>query len=147
MIIYLGAIIYRNLLNYLGDVREVEMYTFLARQLPGFMSYFAVGMACYMYKELFLQHKQYLILPALLVFAIEYYAGWEILTPLTWGIIVLWAAYSLRALNNFAQYGDISYGIYIYHGPILKILLTAGLFTSLGYWSSSMIYILMVILI
>ena len=67
LIIYLCAITYRNLLDYLGDIRGGEVYRFLARQLPGFMSYFAVGMAGYMYKEWFLQHKRYLILPAVLV--------------------------------------------------------------------------------
>ena len=144
--IYVSAVIYRNVLGYMSDVREVEMYAFLARQLPGFMSYFAIGMAVYIYKDVFMQYKNYLVLPALVVFCIEHYSGLEILTPLAWGTIVLWAAYSLKALNNFAKYGDISYGIYIYHGPILKILLTVGLFRSLGVLGASLVYIGMVVL-
>lgn len=147
LIIYLCAIVYRNLLGYMGDVREVKMYTFLARQLPGFMSYFAIGIAGYMYKDWFLRHKQHLILPALFLFSIEYYCGWEIMTPLAWGIIVLWCAYSLPTFNNFAKYGDISYGIYIYHGPILKVLLTLGIFTQIGIWPATVIYIACVILV
>ena len=118
----------------------------LARQLPGFMSYFAVGMAGYLYKDHLLRYKHYLILPALLLFGIEYYLGSDILTPLSWGIIVLWAAYSLTALNNFAKYGDISYGIYIYHGPLVQILLALGLFTTLGIPVATLLYIACVVL-
>ena len=147
LIIYFCAVVYRNVLNYLGDVREVKMYIFLGRQLPGWMSYFAAGMAAYIYKDYFLRYKWHLLIPALLVFGIEYYLEWEILTPLAWGIIVLWAAYSLPALNNFAKYGDISYGIYIYHGPLVKILLTIGCFTAFSIPAASMMYIASVILV
>ena len=140
-VIYLLAIIYRNGLLEIGEAIENENYLVLARQLPGFMSYFAAGMAGYWYKESFLRYKHYLIIPAALLFVIEYYSGYEILLPMAWSIIVLWCAYSLPALNHFAKYGDISYGIYIYHGPILKILLTLGCFSALGTWCASLVYI------
>ena len=141
LIIYVLAVVYRTGLNYYGDLTQTNMPIFLARQLPGFMSYFAVGMFGYMYKDLFLKYKSYLIVPALILFAVEYYIGLEILTPLAWGIVMLWCAYSLPALNNFAKYGDISYGIYIYHGPLLKILLSVGLFTVLPVWQASVLYV------
>lgn len=147
LIIYLLAIIYRNGLLIIGEATGNENDIFLARQLPGFMSYFAVGMAGYWYKELFLRRKHYIILPAVLLFVIEYYFGYEIMLPLAWSIIVLWCAYSLSALNHFAKYGDISYGIYIYHGPIIKILLTLGCFSALGTWCASLVYIISVLVI
>ena len=144
--IYLTAVVYQNVLGELGEAKNNSMLVFLARQLPGFMGYFAVGMAGYLYKELFLRYRHYLILFAIPIFCLEYYFGVEVLTALAWGIIVLWAAYSLPALNNFAKYGDISYGIYIYHGPILKILLTLGVFTKVGVWPAALIYIACVII-
>lgn len=145
LIIYLLAIIYRNGLSALGEYYQNNLYIFLARQLPGFMSYFGIGILAYFYKDLFLLYKKYIILPAIIIFAVEYHFGVEIFTPLAWGLIVLWAAYSLTALNNFAKYGDISYGIYIYHVPILKTLLTLGVFTSIGIWPASTLYIFCVV--
>lgn len=145
-IIYILSIIYNNGFNKLGDYSQNHVYTFLARQLPGYMSYFCVGMITYLYKERFLLYKNYLLIPAIIVFAIEYHFGLDILFPLAWGVIVLWSAYSLKALNNFAKYGDISYGVYIYHCPILKILLTIGLFTQIGIWPAVIVYIACVIL-
>lgn len=146
LIIYILAVTYRNGLSIIAHSQQKEMYTFLARQLPGFMSYFAAGILGYIYKDYFLKIKNYLIAPAILLFAMEYYTDLEILTPLAWGIIVLWCAYSLPLLNNFAKYGDISYGIYIYHGPIVKILLSVGLFSTLGVWKASLIYIVIVLM-
>lgn len=142
--IYVAAVVYRVGLGYWGVASDNATATFLARQLPGFMSYFAVGMAGYIYKDRLLQYKHYLIIPALLIFAIERYIDVEIMTPVAWGIVVLWCAYSLRALNNFAKYGDISYGIYIYHAPVLKILLSVGCFTALPLPAASAVYVMLV---
>lgn len=143
--IYVLAVIYKLGLEHISDVSGKPFIAFVSRQLPGFMSYFAAGIGGYMYKDYFLRYKQYLITPAILVFAIEHYIDMEILTPLAWGIIVLWCAWSLPKLNNFAKYGDVSYGIYIYHGPILKIMLCTGLFTALGTICASCFYVVGVI--
>ncbi len=64
---------------------------------------------------------------------------------LTLGEIVIWCAYSLSALNNFARFGDISYGVYIYHAPLIKILYTVGFFTAMNAWLASGVFILMVV--
>ena len=147
VIIYALAVLYRKGMLLLGDYTSQHTFVFLARQLPWAMSYFAVGMAGYLYKDYFLRYKNHMILPAIIVFLIEYHFGWDVFSPLAWGIIVLWCAYSLSALNNFAKYGDISYGIYIYHGPVIKILLTIGCFELLGTVAASALYILLVLLI
>ena len=146
-ILYLAAVCYRECLNRYGSIAQNDLCIFMARQLPGFMSYFAAGMAAYLYKDLFLKYRHYLLVPAIVLFILEYRVlGCEIITPLAWASIVLWAAYSLPALNNFAKYGDISYGIYIYHGPILKILLSVGCFTAIGTWPAAAVYVTLVCL-
>lgn len=145
--VYVAAILYRNGLSSMGDYTQNKIPSFLSHQLPGFMSYFAVGIVTYIYKKIFLHYKGRLILPALFIFLLEWHFELEVFTPLAWGIIILWCAYSLPIFNNFAKYGDISYGIYIYHGPILKILLTLGLFTQIGIWSAATVYVVCVVLI
>ncbi|MBO7458595.1 MAG: acyltransferase [Paludibacteraceae bacterium] len=145
--IYIFAVIYRTGLGYYGGYTHRNIYVFLARQLPGFMSYFAVGMTGYLYKDQLLHYKNYLIMPALLVFIAEHIFDVEILSPLAWGIVVLWCAYSLPVLNNFAKYGDISYGIYICHGPILKILLSLGVFATIGIGLASIVYIVCILIV
>ena len=146
MVIYILAVIYRNGLAIIANIYEKDLFHFLARQLPGFMSYFATGIVAYLYKDYFLRYKNQILALAVMFFTIEHFLDIEIFTPLAWGIIILWCAYSLPRLNNFAKYGDISYGIYIYHGPILKILLTLGLFTHIGVWPATIVYIACIVL-
>lgn len=147
IIIYWLAVLYRNGLHHYAGYTQSPLPVFLARQLPGFMSYFTIGIAAYLYKEKWMQYKNALILPAIILYGIEYWLNIEYLTPLAWGIIVLWLAFSIPSLNNFAKYGDISYGIYIYHSPILKTLLTLGLFSQIGVWPATLVYIIIVIVV
>ena len=35
--------------------------------------------------------------------------------------MVFYLAYNFKWLNNFGKYGDFTYGIYIYHFPIIQI--------------------------
>ena len=140
--IYILAVIYQHGCYYIESTYQAPIWGILARQLPGFMQYFIIGIAGYLYKDIFIRHKNYLLIPAVLIFITEYMLGYEILRPLAFGIIILWCAWSLRWLNNFAKYGDISYGIYIYHGPILKTLLCTGCFSALGIIWGSITYII-----
>lgn len=45
-------------------------------------------------------------------------------------MIVIYFANYFRYLGNFGRYGDISYGVYIYHFPVIQALIVAGLFKS-----------------
>jgi peptidoglycan/LPS O-acetylase OafA/YrhL len=42
--------------------------------------------------------------------------------------MVIIAAYSLPFLNNFGKYGDFTYGLYIYHFPIIQLFRQYDLF-------------------
>lgn len=145
--VYILSVCYRNGLHWYADYTGNHFFVLLARQLPGFLSFFAAGMLCCFYKDWFLLHKNKLILPAVAVFLSERYLHIEWLMPLAFGIIVLWAAYSLPFLNNFAKAGDISYGIYIYHAPLIKIAYTFGLFSVLNIWSASVVIILITVVL
>lgn len=144
IILYIGAVAYDNVFTTLATQQDSTLLSLLSHQLPAYLSYFAIGMALSTYLEWFLINKNKLILPALLVFAVEFYLGVSFFTPLAYGIMVIWCAYSLEALNQFAKYGDISYGIYIYHAPILKVLLTLGFFATNPLWMTIPCYLILV---
>jgi peptidoglycan/LPS O-acetylase OafA/YrhL len=50
------------------------------------------------------------------------------LYPAASGLIVIIAAYSLPFLTNFGKYGDFTYGLYIYHFPIIQLFRQYNLF-------------------
>jgi peptidoglycan/LPS O-acetylase OafA/YrhL len=145
--IYILSVIYRNAFEYLSTLHGIEYYTILARQLPGFMSYFICGIALYYYFDFFIVNKKILLLFSVLVFILERKAGIEIFTPLALSIIVFFISFSFKRLNNFAKHGDISYGIYIFHYPIMKIITSLGFFNKYNPFFVSLFILILVLLV
>jgi peptidoglycan/LPS O-acetylase OafA/YrhL len=126
--IYIAALAYKYAVGQYYQQTGNAIFVILAHQLPAFMSYFATGMAMHYYLPKFINYKNYLILIALPVFILEYYFSLEILKPLALTIIIFYIAYGFSFLNNFGKYGDFSYGIYIYHFPLIQLCITLGFF-------------------
>ena len=147
VLIYVLSIAYRSGLGELASVTGNHYWTILARQLPGFMSYFVCGMALHYYFDFFIKRKWHFLVIGLLMFVLERHLGWEVLTPLAFASMIFAVAYSFRGLNNFGKYGDISYGIYIYHCPLIKLADDFGLFERYNpYWVAAGIIVLVLIL-
>ncbi len=61
------------------------------------------------------------------------------------GVIVLYIAYSFKFLNNFGKYGDFTYGIYIFHFPIIRTFTTLGLFKDYNPYVMAVVCMMVVI--
>jgi len=144
--VYFISVIYRNFFEYLSNSSGLEYYNIIARQLPGFMSYFVCGIALYYYFEFFIKNKKILLLISVIIFFLERKIGVEIFSPAALSIIVFFIAFSFSRLNNFAKHGDISYGIYIFHYPIMKIASEFGFFEKYNPIFVSFIIIILVLL-
>ncbi len=112
---------------------EGEMGVVLARQLPGQMAYFACGIGVWK-----LWHR----LPKLSVAMMA--AGsigivltlWlpmlDLLRPLASACVIAGLAFAPGWKPAVSKYGDVSYGLYITHFPIIQALVAAGVFGALG---------------
>lgn len=102
----------------------------LAKQLPGYLSYFVTGIFLFLNFDLMMKNKTGLLLSAILVLSGCYFSNLQIdfLYPAAFGLIVIIAAYNLSFLNNFGKYGDFTYGIYIYHFPVIQLFRQYNLF-------------------
>lgn len=147
IVIYICSVAYRIFFEYLSTVQSNEFFTFLSRQLPGFMSYFVSGIALYYYFEVFIRNKNILLIFGLTIFIGERLMSLEILTPLALSIIVFYTAFSFKPLNSFAKKTDVSYGIYIFHYPIMKIASHYGLFEKYNPLVISILIIFCVLII
>ena len=106
----------------------------LAKQLPGFLNYFATGMLLYVNKEFFSKYIYYLLPAAVVVLILEKAVILQsIFTPLAIGIIIFWFAFSKIPLKNFGKYGDFSYGMYLVHFPIIQIFTQEGFYEKYSY--------------
>ena len=102
----------------------------LAKQLPGYLSYFVVGISLFLNFKFFQKNKKILLLIAVISLCISSVISVPInvIYPAAFGILVIIVAYSLPFLNNFGKFGDFTYGVYIFHFPIIQIFRQYDLF-------------------
>jgi peptidoglycan/LPS O-acetylase OafA/YrhL len=102
----------------------------LAKQLPGYLVYFVSGIFLYLNFDFVFQNKKKLLVAAILILISSGYLNFKIdlFYPAAFGTIVIIAAYGIPFLNNFGKYGDFTYGMYIYHFPIIQLFRQYNLF-------------------
>jgi peptidoglycan/LPS O-acetylase OafA/YrhL len=100
---------------------------------PDQFSCFIAGSLVFYYRTWFLKWCRPMLIPVLLVFLfhrsfpdLHFISAW--LTPAAIAVLVLWAGLAFPYLGNFARFGDFSYGVYIYHFPIIQMLIALGLY-------------------
>ena len=106
----------------------------LARQFPGQFRFFAAGIVCWQLSEHFrVKSRAWLALSAALAF---YVANRTVdmpnlgaLQPISVALFVFGAAYALPEPKRLP---DVSYGIYVWHGPLLQFGLLLGV--SFNLW-------------
>ena len=138
IILYFISLVY---LNYFEGLNKMSM----SKQLPGVLCYFIAGMLIYFNFDKFIQHKHKLFIIALATVWIDLIFDIKLFSPMMVGIIVLYIAYSFKFLNNFGKYGDFTYGIYIFHFPIIRTFTTLGLFEDYNPFVMAFICMLIVI--
>lgn len=134
--VYALSVLYRGALGWAHARSGAHLWLELQRQLPGQLAYFVAGAALYLYRDRAERHW-----PALCALAVAAYLAYALpdspvlrmmLEPLALGIVVVYAAYGLPYLGNFARFGDLSYGIYIIHFPVIQALIALGIYAGNG---------------
>lgn len=131
--IYLLSILYSTAVMGFSDRLSPEVLIQLEQQLPGQLAFFISGALLYYYYDKFTEWAIPLLSVAGLVIAMHNYF-WEIyfLYPLALGIVTIYSCLLFKYLGNFGRYGDFSYGIYIWHFPILQVFRHFQLFNHPG---------------
>ncbi|MCD0464659.1 acyltransferase [Flavobacterium sp. ENC] len=102
----------------------------LAKQLPGYLSYFVTGIFLFLNFEFIMKFKKTILMFSVLILLSYYFSNLQtdVFYPAAFGCIVIIMAYNLPFLNNFGKYGDFTYGLYIYHFPVIQIFRQYDLF-------------------
>jgi peptidoglycan/LPS O-acetylase OafA/YrhL len=88
-----------------------------------------VGALIYYYLPEFKRHGRWIMLAAVLLYALHLYTGWFFLRPFAISTLTLGACFLLPHIVGPTRFGDFSYGTYVLHYPILQSLIALGLFT------------------
>lgn len=101
----------------------------IARQLPGQMSFFVVGMTMWLMWDRLKPAPWGLFGGGAIILALTVWS--DALMPLRGiglGLVIAGLAFGRGPQVNAARYGDVSYGLYIIHFPIVQTLIAAGVF-------------------
>jgi len=127
-ILYIASVGYAMVLLHLHRTSGLPIYQTFAKQLPGQLVYFLGGGGIYLYFSFFQKHCLKLLVPSLLFLVSKGYLLVPALYPLALAVTVIFFAVYFPYSGNFGKYGDISYGVYIYHFPIIQIFTAFDLF-------------------
>ena len=131
VLLYVASVGYSLGLGAMAEASGRPFYLQLQRQLPGQLTYFLAGAALYLYREHAFARWKLLLWVAVAAGAVQHavFPPLSVLVEPVWlGIIVIYGAYGLPYLGNFARFGDLSYGLYIFHFPVIQVLVAAGYF-------------------
>jgi peptidoglycan/LPS O-acetylase OafA/YrhL len=110
--------------TYLGN----EIYDKLAKQLPGQLSYFVGGAWTYYGARDNRSPHALAALAGAIVYPATAGLANVLLAPFAVTAMVMWAALAGPRLPALGKHGDFSYGVYVYHFPIVQTLIALGLF-------------------
>lgn len=106
----------------------------LARQLPGQLMYFAAGMALWCWRDQVRNHARacFIVGMAVLIIVLGLNLDIGLLHLIGLGLFIAGLAYTPGPAIPAARWGDISYGVYIVHFPIIQTAIALGVFTQFG---------------
>lgn len=126
---YVSSLIYSSSLLALAEQSGSGLYETLAHQLPGQMSYFSVGIFLYLYYERVAANWLWFVpLAVALLFLNQ---PW--IEPLALGVLVIAVATAFRYHVDLSGLGDLSYGIYVFHFPIIQVFLQLHLWEEVPF--------------
>ena len=100
----------------------------ISRQFPGQLSYFIIGSLFAVNKEIFSKIKWILLASLIAIIFIKNSQLRLLINPIAYSSIVIFSSTSFVKSLNFGKFGDISYGIYLYHFPIIQLLYFLNIF-------------------
>jgi peptidoglycan/LPS O-acetylase OafA/YrhL len=134
--------IFTTLSVFLFSVAWVYFFTYhyigiggdeLARQFPGQLSYFTLGSLFAFNENINRKIKEIAFVSLLALFTISNPLAKIIIDPIAFSSIVIFLSTINARSINLGKYGDISYGIYLYHFPIIQLLIHSGAFKFNAY--------------
>lgn len=127
--IYLLSVLYSLVMIWAAEYYGSENYMMLEKQLPGQLAFFISGAGVYYFQAAFQKNALTFFFISLSLLLIHtQMMDLALLYPAALGVVVIYMATALRYLGDFGKFGDLSFGIYIWHFPIIQIFVTYDLF-------------------
>ena len=126
---------------YFEHISTLSIGSEIARQFPGQLSYFVCGSFLAVEPRFLKQLKWVAPLAILLLILLDNPNFKIFIDPFAYSGIVLFICTLKSKYLNFGKFGDVSYGIYLYHFPIIQLLVFLGIFEINIYWGGALAFI------
>ena len=120
-------------------------YKLLAHQFPAQLLFFAAGALLYYHLEKFKRFATAALILAVAGFFTQKFFPALPLYALSLSLIVIYLAVVFPYMGHIARHGDLSYGIYIWHFPLIQSFVALGYFDThpwLAFWILSLLVVL-----
>ncbi|WP_132533742.1 acyltransferase [Rhizobium sp. PP-F2F-G48] len=142
--IYILSFAYKYTFDYLSVTTGRNIFDLLAKSLPGQMMYFVSGAALYYYFDVLMKQKLVAFAVGIVLLGLGWGLGFEPVAPIGLALVVFSVAFG-PYFGNAARFGDLSYGVYITHFPIVQTLILFGAFAANPYLATAGAYVLAVL--
>jgi peptidoglycan/LPS O-acetylase OafA/YrhL len=122
-VIYFLALTFKFSFEQLAITSGMGILETLSRQLPGQMSYFVCGYAIFRYLSEFKRRGHLLLAASIAGLLFDFGIGFPLFRPAALAVMTMYVAFVVPHLGDMPRLGDMSYGIYIFHMPILHVLM------------------------
>lgn len=139
---YLLSILYAMCMGYLAESYGNDLLINIGKLLPGQLAFFISGAFLYYYHGHLRKYSVIYFLVGASGFVVAKSLEFSPLYPISLAILVIYFSTLLKYLGNWGKYGDFSYGIYIWHFPIIQLFVHLQFFDSspyIGLLSSALI--------
>ena len=132
--LFLGSLLWNECFTFLYRQSGNTLYEVLRHQLGGQFLYFTIGMTLYFYFDRLWTYKRLLFpLSALLFVAGFFTYRLAYVQSIAYGILLVGLAYGCPALFRANRWPNLTYGLYLYHFPVIQTLLSLKLIPSNPY--------------
>ncbi|MEM9669404.1 MAG: acyltransferase [Pseudomonadota bacterium] len=134
---YVAGEVWRYSFEMLATVESRPLWSMVARQLPGQMAFFISGIALWIWQDWIRSRLSLVWRVGIMLLAVSVLvpAG-EFVRPAGLAALIAGVVWGRGPSLPAAKYGDVSYGLYICHFPIVQALVAGGVF-SISPWLGS----------
>lgn len=128
VLIYVLSYIYKVWMGHMYVESGEMIYRIMQRQVGGQLLFFYSGVAILMYFDYFQRHIRLLFPIALAVGIASKFVNWfDAIEPLCIAIVIIGFAYNCRWFVWMRKYDNIAYDIYLFHYPVIQLVVYWGL--------------------
>ena len=119
-----------------GNMLGGKVFEEIARQFPGQLSYFVIGSLMFIVRPA-PKHLERIVALSLLLFVVfRHHTLRLLIEPIFYASLVIFLTTRSTRLINAGKWGDLSYGTYLLHFPIIQLFIYLGLYRGVKPWLS-----------